>query len=67
MLEALHADPVLARVPVVVFSSFASPGEQARVRELGAARFLRKPPDLDGFLRVGTVLRSVLREQASER
>lgn len=67
VLEALRADPVLAEVPVVVFSSFASPREQARVRELGASRFLAKPPDLDAFLQVGSVLRSVLQESASGR
>jgi CheY-like chemotaxis protein len=67
VLEALRADPVLADVPVVVFSSFASAREQARVRELGASRFLAKPPDLDAFLQVGSVLRSVLREKGAER
>ena len=67
VLAALHADPVLAAVPVVVFTSSTSPGERARVMELGAARFLAKPPDLDDFLAVGGVLKAVLQERASRR
>ncbi|HEX5043404.1 MAG TPA: response regulator [Candidatus Polarisedimenticolaceae bacterium] len=61
VLAALRADPVLSAVPVVVFTSSTSSRERARVEALGAARFLAKPPDLDAFLAVGDVLRSMLR------
>ena len=61
VLAALHAAPALRSVPVVVFSSSTSPLDRARVAELGAAGFLSKPPDLDAFLAVGDVLRSMLR------
>jgi CheY-like chemotaxis protein len=61
VLSALRADPVLSAVPVVVFTSSTSPRERARMEELGAARFLAKPPDLDAFLAVGHMLRSLLR------
>ena len=61
VLAALRAVPEMRGVPVVVFSSSTSPGERARVEELGASMFLAKPPDLDAFLAVGDVLRSMLR------
>lgn len=61
VLAALHAAPALRSVPVIVFSSSTSPGDRARVAELGAAGFLTKPPDLDAFMAVGDVLRSMLR------
>ena len=67
VLEALRADPGLAAVPVVVFSSFASAQDRARARNLGVVRFLSKPPDLDEFLQVGMVLRSVLQGRAGRR
>ena len=67
VLAALRADPVLAEVPVVVFSSSTSPRERARAEELGAAQFLAKPPDLDAFLTVGSVLKGVLQDRASQR
>lgn len=61
VLAALRAQPALRAVPVVVFTSSTSPWERARVEELGAKGFLAKPPDLDAFLAVGDVLRSMLR------
>ena len=67
VLAALRADPVFRSVPVVVFSSSTSPGERARVEELGAVRFLAKPPDLDAFLAVGPVLKHLLQKRASQR
>lgn len=67
VLAALRAEPVLATVPVLVFSSSTSPRERARAEELGAVGFLAKPPDLDAFLAVGSVLKNVLQDRASQR
>ena len=67
VLAALRAEPVLATVPVLVFSSSTSPRERARAEELGAIGVLAKPPDLDAFLAVGSVLKNVLQDRASQR
>lgn len=67
VLAALRSHSVYASVPVVVFSSSCSPAEQARVQELGAARFLAKPPDLDQFLAMGAVLKAMLEREPSGR
>ena len=60
VLRAMKGNPALALVPVVVMSSSASRAEQAVIAELGAARFLTKPPDLEGFMKIGEIFREVL-------
>ena len=60
VLRAMKGNPALALVPVVVMSSSASKAEQAVIAELGAARFLTKPPDLEGFMKIGEIFREVL-------
>ncbi len=60
VLRAMKGNPVLASVPVVVMSSSASPGEQAVIAELGVAKYLTKPPDLAGFMKIGEMFKEVL-------
>jgi CheY-like chemotaxis protein len=67
VLAALRAQPAMRAVPVVVFSSSTSPSERARVEELGAEKFLAKPPDLDAFLAVGPMLKALLQGRPSRR
>ena len=43
-----RADPALASIPIVVFSANSRGAEHAR--ELEAAAFIKKPPDLDQLL-----------------
>lgn len=62
ILEAIRAADDFKGVPVVVLTSSASPRDAARVRELGAAKHLTKPMDLDGFMEVGNVVKGVLAE-----
>ena len=62
VLRALRQNAVLARTPVVVMSSSATPSEQAVISELGVARYLTKPPDLAAFMKLGQVFGEVLRE-----
>lgn len=42
VLEALRADLDTARIPVIVLSNSAGPGDAARCRELGAVEYLLK-------------------------
>ena len=42
VLEALRASAETARIPVIVLSNSAGPGDAARCRELGAVEYLLK-------------------------
>ena len=50
VLRARQADPVLARIPIVVLSTSAHPADVAACYDLGANAFVTKPLDLDAFL-----------------
>ena len=52
VLIRLKAEPVTRHTPVVVLSADASPGQERRLREAGAAAFLTKPIDLPELLEV---------------
>jgi CheY-like chemotaxis protein len=60
VLEAIRGNPVLDGMPVAILSSSSSPRERLRVEECGVDRFLTKPLDLDGFLRLGSVLKALI-------
>ena len=63
VLTAMREGTDLDRVPVVVMSSSAAPGERANVEELGVRHFIRKPADLEAFLQIGHVLKAILLKQ----
>lgn len=52
LLAAVKADPVTARVPVVVMSADAVGGVSERLRAAGAVRYLTKPLDLRRLLEI---------------
>ena len=47
-------------VPVVIITSSDAPQDIARARELGANEYFRKPMQLDKFLQLGSVVKSLL-------
>lgn len=51
VLEELKRDPKLRLTPVIVVSGSDNPDEVRRAYELHASCFIRKPDDLDRFLR----------------
>lgn len=65
VLTAFRKHPECANTPVIVISSSDAPKDRERVRALGAARYFRKPSDLDQFLELGAVVRDVLAASAS--
>jgi CheY-like chemotaxis protein len=65
VLEALRRNERLAGVPVVVLTSSASPAERLRIERLGVERFITKPPDLEEFLQIGSVVADLLRNARS--
>ncbi|OIQ88074.1 response regulator rcp1 [mine drainage metagenome] len=52
VLEALHADPGLADIPVVVMTTSDAEADIARSYALGANSFITKPVDFDRFQQV---------------
>jgi CheY-like chemotaxis protein len=60
ILQRLRETKRLARVPVAVLTSSDSPRDQVIASELGAARFLRKPSNLEQFLSLGAVFKEML-------
>jgi len=59
MQRLLETEP-LAHVPVVVLTSSDSPRDKTLAGSLGAARFLRKPSNLEQFLSLGAAFKEVL-------
>jgi CheY-like chemotaxis protein len=60
ILQRLRETEQLARIPVVVLTSSDSPRDRIVASQLGAARYLRKPSNLDQFLSLGAVFKEIL-------
>jgi CheY-like chemotaxis protein len=63
ILQRLRENVRLAHVPVVVLTSSDSPRDRLTATELGAARFLRKPSNLEQFLSLGAVFKELLEDR----
>jgi len=61
VLRELRAGGRCKQVPVLIITSSDSPADLSQATELGASYF-RKPTDYDEFLKLGGVLRRLLRE-----
>jgi DNA-binding response OmpR family regulator len=66
ILQRLRENATLARVPVVVLTSSDSPRDRLLATQLGAARFIRKPSNLEQFLGLGAVFRELLEQSGSK-
>jgi CheY-like chemotaxis protein len=62
ILGAMRRSDSFATVPVVVFTSSASPRDRARMEAFHIARYLSKPNDLEEYLAIGSSIREVLEE-----
>lgn len=60
VLRAMRQSAHLAKVPVVIMSSSASPRDRAEAEQRGIERYLVKPPDLESFFELGAVLKDLL-------
>jgi CheY-like chemotaxis protein len=67
VLEGLRRSERFSEVPVVIMTSSTSPEERRRMEPLGVARYLTKPPDLDAFLQIGTIISDVLHDGEAGR
>jgi CheY-like chemotaxis protein len=67
VLEAMRETARFADMPVVVLSSSASPPPRIKDERLRVARYIVKPPNLEEFLRIGTVLKEILLQSQARR
>lgn len=67
VLEAIRADERFADMPVVVTSSSAKPPARLKEEHLRVARYITKPPELEGFLQIGAALRIILLDNEGRR
>jgi chemotaxis family two-component system response regulator Rcp1 len=66
ILSAVRRHPGCARVPVIIVSSSATLRDQARMAQLGVARYFRKPFDFDEFMQLGAVVREVAAREVED-
>jgi chemotaxis family two-component system response regulator Rcp1 len=60
ILARIRQSRRFAHVPVIVITSSDSPQDRARMRELGASFYFRKPADLERFMAIGGIIRNFL-------
>ncbi len=60
IIAMLRSRPACASVPVIVITSSDSPAERARMAELKVACYFCKPSDLEEFMHLGHLVRTVL-------
>lgn len=60
VLQRMRESPVFEEVPVVILSSSDATKDKQETAALGASRYIRKPSNLDDFLKIGSVLKTLL-------
>jgi CheY-like chemotaxis protein len=66
VLEVMRASPFLEKTPVIALSSAISTQDRKQMQPFNVARYLIKPSDLDEYLKIGEVVRDVLRGSTDE-
>lgn len=64
VLRRLRASAKFKDVPVLIVSSSDAPSDRSRAAEFGAGYF-RKPPSYDEFLKLGGVLKQLLKDRGN--
>ncbi len=59
LLAAFRSHPICTRVPVVVVTSSDARADRIAAAELGAARYFRKPSDLNEFMQLGAIVKEL--------
>jgi CheY-like chemotaxis protein len=60
ILAAMRANRAFAEVSVAVMSSSSRPVDRAKIEAFGIDRYITKPPDLDGYLGIGLIVKQLL-------
>ncbi len=64
VLRRLRASEKFKTIPVLIVSSSDAPGDRSRAAEYGAGYF-RKPPNYEEFLKLGGVLKQLLKDNGA--
>jgi CheY-like chemotaxis protein len=64
ILGEFRKQPACVTTPVIIVTSSDAPKDRARAAELGISYYFTKPSDLDEFMTLGAVIKSVLEEHA---
>src|SRR5262249_21247731 len=62
ILEVVRRNPNLAHVPVAVMTSSAASQDHERCSDLGVNRYIVKPLELEEFLKIGEIVKTLLGE-----
>jgi CheY-like chemotaxis protein len=62
VLRVIRESPVFAKVPVAVLSSSSSPREREQLSAFNIRQFIVKSPDLEEYLKVGSIVSTLLTE-----
>jgi len=57
VLRRVRQSPKMGKTPVVIMTSSNESADRARMMELGANEYFRKPTDLQEFMRIGKLVR----------
>lgn len=60
ILESIRENPAFAQVPVAIFTSSESPQDKQATAELKVSRYIRKPSNLEEFMKLGAVVKELL-------
>jgi CheY-like chemotaxis protein len=66
VLRAIRGNERLTHIPVILTSSAPSSPLDETTEPSPVTRYIRKPPDLEDFLRIGAVLKDILRESQAQ-
>jgi CheY-like chemotaxis protein len=66
ILARIRQSSRCSHVPVIVITSSDSPQDRARVRDLGASFYFRKPADLERFMAIGGIVRGFLETRTGD-
>lgn len=62
ILERMRQSHRLAGTPVVMVTSSGSQADKDAAMSMGAAHYFQKPSDLAGFMQLGGIVRTLLRD-----
>jgi chemotaxis family two-component system response regulator Rcp1 len=64
VLKRIRQVPTCEVIPIVILSSSDSEKDRSTAAQLGANKYLKKPSDLDSFVRIGGVLKQLVAADA---
>lgn len=64
VLREFRKHPACADTPVIVISSSYAIKDREPLAQFGIARYFRKPSDLDEFMKLGAIVKEVIKDKS---